>query len=215
MALEGVIAAGLRGLCRLVTGAHPRWLSDPRSTAPRVYFANHCSHLDTLVVWSTLPDELRARTRPVAARDYWGRGAIRGYLADRVFHALLIDRKSAEDQALADLHRQETLDAMTAVLDAGESLILYPEGTRGSGEAIQPFRAGLYHLACARPAVPLVPVYLGNLARIMPKGATLPVPMQGQVVFGPTTHLLADEAKQPFLERCRDAVEALARGRAP
>ena len=104
---------------------------------------------------------------------------------------------------------------MTAVLDAGESLILYPEGTRGSGEAIQPFRAGLYHLARARPAVPLVPVYLGNLARIMPKGATLPVPMQGQVVFGPTTHLLADEAKQPFLERCRDAVEALAGGRAP
>ena len=213
MALEALVAAGLRGVCRLVTGAHPRWLSDPRSAVPRVYFANHCSHLDTLVVWSTLPDELRRRTRPVAARDYWGRGAIRRYIAHRVFHALLIDRKSAEDQAQAQLHRQETLAAMTAVLDAGESLILYPEGTRGSGETIQPFRAGLFHLAMARPGVPLVPVYLGNLARIMPKGATLPVPMQGRVVFGPEMHLLAGEAKQPFLERCRSAVESLGGGR--
>jgi 1-acyl-sn-glycerol-3-phosphate acyltransferase len=209
VALEGLVAAGLRGACRLVTGAQPRWLSDPRSTTARVYFANHCSHLDTLVVWSTLPDELRRRTRPVAARDYWDRGAIRRYVAERVFHALLIDRKSAEDKALADLHRQETLDAMVVVLDAGESLILYPEGTRGSGDEIQPFRAGLYHLAKSRPQVPLVPVYLGNLARIMPKGASLPVPMQGQVVFGPQMHLLEGEAKQPFLDRCRGAVLSL------
>lgn len=213
MALERVIAAGLRGLCRLVTGAHPRWLSDPTSTAPRVYFANHCSHLDTLVVWSTLPDALRERTRPVAARDYWGHGAIRGYLAGRVFHALLIDRKSVEGRDLAERHRQETLDAMTAVLDAGESLILYPEGTRGTGDAIQPFRAGLYHLARARPAVPLVPVYLGNLARILPKGASLPVPMQGQVVFGPELHVVDGETKQDFLDRGRTAVLSLAEGR--
>lgn len=214
MGLETVVAAALRGLCRLVTGAHPRWQCDPRSTVPRVYFANHCSHLDTLVVWSTLPDELRRRTRPVAARDYWGEGALRRYIANRVFRALLIDRKTSEDGALADQHRQETLDSMTTVLDGGESLILYPEGTRGSGEAIQPFRAGLYHLARARPAVPLVPVYLGNLARILPKGATLPVPMQGQVVFGPEMRLLQDEARQPFLERCRRAVESLSGGRA-
>jgi 1-acyl-sn-glycerol-3-phosphate acyltransferase len=211
--LEKLIAAALRGLCRLVTGAHPRWLTDPRSSAARVYFANHCSHLDTLVVWSTLPQELRAHTRPVAARDYWGNGAIRRYIANRVFHALLIDRKAAEDKEIAERHRQETLDAMTAVLDGGESLILYPEGTRGTGDAIQPFRAGLYHLARARPAVPLVPVYLGNLARIMPKGATLPVPMQGQVVFGPEMHIGDGEAKQPFLERCRTAVLSLTEAR--
>jgi len=210
--LEKLIAAALRGLCRLVTGAHPRWLTDPRSSAARVYFANHCSHLDTLVVWSTLPQELRAHTRPVAARDYWGNGAIRRYIANRVFHALLIDRKAAEDKEIAERHRQETLDAMTAVLDGGESLILYPEGTRGTGDAIQPFRAGLYHLARARPAVPLVPVYLGNLARIMPKGATLPVPMQGQVVFGPEMHIGEGEAKQPFLDRCRAAVLSLTGG---
>jgi 1-acyl-sn-glycerol-3-phosphate acyltransferase len=213
VALERVIAAGLRGLCRLVTGAHPRWLSDPTSTRSRVYFANHCSHLDTLVVWSTLPDRLRERTRPVAARDYWGQGVIRRYIGTRVFNALLIDRKSVEDKELAERHRQETLDAMTAVLDSGQSLILYPEGTRGTGEAIQPFRAGLYHLARTRPDVPLVPVYLGNLARIMPKGATLPVPMQGQVVFGPEMHIVDGEAKQAFLDRGRAAVLALSEGR--
>ena len=213
MLLEKLVSALLRGVCRLMTGAHPRWLCDPGVTDARVYFANHCSHLDTVVVWSTLPDALRTRTRPVAARDYWGHGAVRQFIARRVFDALLIDRKAAEGTELIERQRQETLDAMTAVLDAGRSLILYPEGTRGSGEAIQPFRAGLYHLAKARPAVPLVPVYLGNLARILPKGATMPVPMQGQVVFGPEMKLAPGEEKHAFLERCRQAVLELAEAR--
>jgi 1-acyl-sn-glycerol-3-phosphate acyltransferase len=211
--LEALVSALLRGVCRLVTGAQPRWLCDPRVLGPRVYFANHCSHLDTVVVWSTLPDALRERTRPVAARDYWGHGAVRRFIADRVFDALLIDRKAAEGAELIERQRQETLEAMTAVLDAERSLILYPEGTRGSGESVQPFRAGLYHLARARPRVPLVPVYLGNLARILPKGAALPVPMQGQVVFGPELHLAPGEEKQAFLERCRRAMLELGEGR--
>jgi 1-acyl-sn-glycerol-3-phosphate acyltransferase len=211
--LEKLASAVLRGLCRLVTGAQPRWLCDPRSLAPRIYFANHCSHLDTVVVWSTLPDALRERTRPVAARDYWGHGRLRRWVADRVFDALLIDRKSAEGAETVERQRRETLEAMTSVLDSERSLILYPEGTRGSGEAVQPFRAGLYHLAKARPDVPLVPVYLGNLARILPKGATLPVPMQGQVVFGPELQIAIGEDKQTFLERCRNAVLELAEGR--
>jgi len=211
--LEKLASAVLRGLCRLVTGAQPRWLCDPRSLAPRIYFANHCSHLDTVVVWSTLPDALRERTRPVAARDYWGHGRLRRWVADRVFDALLIDRKSAEGAETVERQRRETLEAMTSVLDSERSLILYPEGTRGSGEAVQPFRAGLYHLARARPEVPLVPVYLGNLARILPKGATLPVPMQGQVVFGPELQIAIGEDKQAFLERCRNAVLELAEGR--
>lgn len=214
MLLETLVSALLRGTCRLVTGAQPRWLCDPRVIGPRVYFANHCSHLDTVVVWSTLPDALRERTRPVAARDYWGHGAVRRFIANRVFDALLIDRKAAEGAELIERQRQQTLEAMTAVLDAERSLILYPEGTRGSGEAVQPFRAGLYHLARARPRVPLVPVYLGNLARILPKGAALPVPMQGQVVFGPELCLAPGEEKQAFLERCRRAMLELGEARA-
>lgn len=213
MLLERLVSALLRGACRLVTGAQPSWRCDPRALAPRVYFANHCSHLDTVVVWSTLPDALRVRTRPVAARDYWGRGRVRRFIAQRVFGALLIDRKAAEGAALIARQREETLRAMTGVLDGGHSLILYPEGTRGAGDAIQPFRAGLYHLATARPAVPLVPVYLGNLARILPKGAALPVPMQSRVVFGPELRLLPGEDKHAFLTRCRQAVLELAEAR--
>jgi 1-acyl-sn-glycerol-3-phosphate acyltransferase len=137
---------------------------------------------------------------------------VRRFIAERVFDALLIDRKAAEGEEQIEQHRQQTLDAMTAVLDSERSLILYPEGTRGSGSTVQPFRAGLFHLARARPAVPLVPVYLGNLARILPKGAALPVPMQGQVVFGPELHIATGEDKQRFLERCRQAVLELAGG---
>jgi len=138
---------------------------------------------------------------------------VRRFIAHRVFNALLIDRRSAEGAETVDRQRRETLEAMTSVLDGERSLILYPEGTRGSGDAVQPFRAGLYHLARARPGVPLVPVYLGNLARILPKGATLPVPMQGQVVFGAELHIAIGEDKQAFLERCRCAVLELAEGR--
>lgn len=214
MVLEKIVSALLRGACRIVTGAHPRWLCDPRVTTPRVYFANHCSHLDTVVVWSTLPDALRERTRPVAARDYWGHGAVRRFIAGRVFDALLIDRKPVEEPELVERQRRETLEAMAAVLDAGRSLILFPEGTRGSGEAVAPFRSGLYHLALSRPEVPLVPVYLGNLARILPKGAALPVPMQGRVVFGPELRLGPGEEKHAFLARCREGVLALAEARA-
>ena len=213
MILERLASALLRGLCRLITGARPRWFCDPRALTPRIYFANHCSHLDTVVVWSTLPEALRVRTRPVAARDYWGHGTVRRFIARRVFDALLIDRRAAEGADLIERQREETLEAMTAVLDAGRSLILYPEGTRGSGEAVQPFRAGLYHLAKARAMVPLVPVYLGNLARILPKGAALPVPMQGQVVFGPELLIMPSEDKHAFLERCRQAVLALGEDR--
>lgn len=214
MVLERLVSALLRAVCRIVTGARPRWLCDPRVTTPRVYFANHCSHLDTVVVWSTLPRALRERTRPVAARDYWGHGAVRRFIAGRVFDALLIDRKAAEGAELVGHQRRGTLEAMAAVLDAGRSLILFPEGTRGSGEAVAPFRSGLYHLALARPEVPLVPVYLGNLARILPKGAALPVPMQGRVVFGPELRLGPGEEKHAFLVRCRDGVLELAQGRA-
>src|SRR5580704_13217966 len=83
----------LAALAKLLSGASVRWIDCQPDTCQRVYFANHTSHLDALVVWAALPHELRMRTRPVAAKDYWTKGAIRRYLATRVFDALLIDRK--------------------------------------------------------------------------------------------------------------------------
>ena len=149
--------------------------------------------------------EVRRRARPVAARDYWERGALRRYFSQRVFHAVLVER-SGNGTPLKPAVRRELFDRMLAALDAGESLIIFPEGTRGTGETVAPFKAGIYHLAQHRPHLDFVPVFLHNLNRILPKGEVLPVPLIAQVTFGPPIRLQADEAKAAFLERARDAL---------
>jgi 1-acyl-sn-glycerol-3-phosphate acyltransferase len=168
-----------------------------------IFFANHGSHLDFVVLWSVLPSDIRARTRPVAAKDYWEASRLRCYFAKRVFRAVLVDRAGS----LGQLRTQ--MEQLIEVLDGGDSLILFPEGTRGTGETIGPFKSGLDYLARQRPGVDLAPVYLHNLNRIMPKGEFLPVPQLSRISFGSPLHLLPGESKTAFLERARDAVESL------
>jgi 1-acyl-sn-glycerol-3-phosphate acyltransferase len=194
-------SALLVGVVKLLVGAYARWIGTTPSNAQRIYFANHTSHIDTLAIWSSLPRELRPRTRPIAARDYWGTG-IRRYIATRGFGAVLIDRNRAVNE--------DPLEPLRAALRAGDSLIIFPEGTRGSDALPARFRSGLYRLASEFPSVELVPVYLDNLHRSLPKGALLPVPMVCTVRFGAPVTLTAGEDKEHFLERARAAVVALA-----
>ncbi len=189
-------------VARLLAATTVRFLNGVPDTRQRVYFANHSSHFDFLVLWAALPAELRTRTRPVAARDYWQKGLMRRFLARKVFNALLIDRHRGDRQA-------DPLDIMCGALDQSSSLILFPEGTRGDGEVIAPFRAGLYHLARRRPDVELVPVYLGNLSRVLPKGEFLPVPLTSSVTFGAPMCVQDEETADTFLARARAAVLAL------
>lgn len=192
----------LVGVVRLLVGAYGRWVGAvPDSTAQRIYFANHTSHVDTLAIWAALPLQLRGRTRPVAARDYWGKGC-RRYIATRSLNAVLIDR--AKQDAKAD-----PLEPLRAALRAGDSLILFPEGTRGSGVVPARFRTGLYRLAGEFPGVELVPVYLDNLHRALPRGALLPVPMVCTVRFGAPLACGASESRDDFLARARAAVMEL------
>ena len=79
---------GLAGLARLLAGASIRWIASQPDTCQRVYFANHTSHLDAIMVWSSLPQSVRELTRPVAAKDYWSRGIVRRWLAEKVFDAV-------------------------------------------------------------------------------------------------------------------------------
>lgn len=192
----------LAGFARLVSGARPRWLGCSPDPRPRVYFANHTSHLDAVVLWAVLPPGLRARTRPVAARDYWQAGPLRRWLAARVFRAVLVERHPAG-------FHQHPLEPLYAALDAGDSLILFPEGTRGMRGEPAEFRAGLWHVASERPQVELVPVHLSNLDRSLPRGAHLPVPVLSVVSFGAPLARVAGEERASFLARARDAVQAL------
>lgn len=184
---------------RLVSGASVRWRGAGPSTAAKVYFANHTSHLDGAVIWAVLPGDMRRRTRPVAARDYWEANPLRRWLAARVFNALLVDRLHPR-KALTDL------DRMTRVLERGDSLIIFPEGSRGDGLRIGEFKGGLHRLAAENPTVEFIPVYLENLNRILPKGEVFPVPLISHLTFGLPLARVADEGKDAFLERARQAV---------
>lgn len=193
-------------LVRLATGV--RLLGDlPEDGRRRVYFANHGSHLDFMVIWAALPGRQRAWTRPVAAAEYWEKGALRRWLADRVFRAVLIPRNPARMKA------EDPLGKMLDALDAGADLIVFPEGTRSESGDVAPFKPGLHHLATKRPELLLVPVFLENLSRILPKGELLPLPLMGQAVFGdPLAGPTEGESKADFLARARDAVMQLSHG---
>lgn len=197
-------SALLVGVVKLLVGAYARWIGSAPSQAQRIYFANHTSHIDTLAIWSSLPRKLRGRTRPIAARDYWGSG-LRKYIATRGFGAVLIDRHREDVQA-------DPLEPLRVALRDGDSLIIFPEGTRGATATPARFRSGLFRLAREFPRVELVPVYLDNLHRSLPKGALLPLPVVCIVRFGAPLSLREHEDKDAFLERARAAVIALSDG---
>ncbi len=199
----------LAATIRLMIGASVRWVDCQPAEDARVYYANHTSHMDFVVLWASLPPEVRARSRPVAAQDYWESGRVRAYCGKKIFRAVLVDRIAAHCDAQHRANTRAAVEHMRSVLDNGESLIIFPEGTRGDGESVAAFKSGIYHLAQYRPDVELVPVFLQNLNRILPKGEVLPVPLIAQVTFGPPLRLCDGEPKPAFLERAHRALCAL------
>lgn len=201
--IEKLFALLLCHFAKLLTGVRPLWQGCAPEPRLRVYFANHRSHGDFVVVWAALPPELRRRTRPVAGADYWLNGGFKTWLINRVFHAVLVDRRPGRDGP-------NPVDQMAEALRAGDSLILFPEGTRNLGEELLPFKSGIYHLAKQMPQVEFVPVWIENLGRVMPKGALVPVPLLCTLTFGAPLTLQADETKPEFIDRARSALLELA-----
>lgn len=171
-------------------------------TVPSIFFANHSSHLDFALIWAALPQAQRRRTRPVAGRDYWGKTPLRRWIAGACFNAVLIERQKVTVAT-------NPMEPMLAALDGGASLIVFPEGTRSLDGGMQSFKAGLYHLARARPTLPLIPVWLDNLNRILPKGEFLAVPLIASVSAGTQIQLDPAESKTNFLIRTHAAVASL------
>ena len=191
----------LLGLIRLLTGAQARWQGCPPKAEQRIYFANHQSHADLILMWAALPEELRSITRPIAARDYWTKTRFKKWITTAVFHAIYVDRVKTSEQ--------DPLEPLMEALTNGDSIILFPEGTRGNQEEPQSFKSGLYNLAQKFPQVVLVPAWINNVQRVMPKGEVVPVPILCSVTFGAPVALQADEDRPAFLTRARLAVLAL------
>lgn len=196
-------ASVICGFTSALTGVRAIWLTEPLAPAARVYFANHSSHGDFVLVWTALPSELRATTRPVAGADYWLKGRMRSFVGKEVFRAVLIDRENTATD--------DPISRMSQVLTEGESLIVFPEGTRNmTDERLLPFKSGIYRVALNVPETEFVPVWIHNINRVLPKGYLLPVPLLCTVSVGPVLKLQPGEEKAAFLERTRSALLALA-----
>ena len=202
------IGAGLAGalilfFARFITAVRGRWDGVAPTDQQHIYFANHASHGDFVLIWTVLPRRMRFATRPVAGSDYWLKSGLRRFIGRDVFNAVLIDRDPAT-------RTSDPIVQMSEALDAGSSLIVFPEGTRNTTDApLLPFKSGLFHLAQARPNVMLVPVWIDNLNRVMPKGEFVPVPLVCTVTFGAALTLAETETKQGFLARAEGALLAL------
>ncbi len=188
-------------IARLITGAQGHWIGSPPKAEQRIYFANHQSHFDWVLIWAALPRELRAITRPIAARDYWTSSPFKRWLTHEVFNAVYVNRQRTDDQ--------DPLEPLLEALRRGDSLVIFPEGTRSHRGEPMPFKSGLYHLAEQFPDVPLVPAWIDNVQRVMPKGEVVPVPVLCSVSFGAPLRLEPGEDKRAFLDRARAAVLAL------
>jgi 1-acyl-sn-glycerol-3-phosphate acyltransferase len=238
----------LLGIVRFLTGSQARWYGCPPKAEQRIYFANHQSHADMVLIWAALPEELRSITRPIAAKDYWTKTPFRQWITTAVFNAVYVDRQATParpaaaepapggmalpetetasaggpdpapeappkaptpEELRAALPENDPLAPLVKALQSGDSIVIFPEGTRGHGEEPQPFKSGLYKLAQMFPQVVLVPAWINNVQRVMPKGEVVPVPILCSVTFGAPIELAPDEERRPFLDRARRAVIAL------
>ena len=201
MLLPELAGQVLAVVARLITGAQGHWYGCPPKAEQRIYFANHQSHFDWVLIWASLPSDLRAQTRPIAARDYWTSSPLKHWITREIFHAVYVSRVRSDDE--------DPLEPLADALRNGDSLVIFPEGTRGNKGEPQPFKAGLYHLAEQFPDVQLIPAWIDNVQRVMPKGEVVPVPILCSVTFGAPVQIEPGEDKRAFLTRAREAVMAL------
>lgn len=194
-----LVAKMILYLCRLVSGVQVEIRDVDSFSGTAIFYANHSSHLDAMVILSLLPEELRKKTFIVGSKKYWQANAIRRYISNRVFKTVMIDRAGESNASGAFA----AMSDMSKVLEQGYSIIIFPEGTRSLEAEISDFKRGIYHLAKKNSAVKLVPVYLENMNRIMPKGELIIIPLLGRVVFGKPITLLEEEDKETFLARAR------------
>ena len=196
------ISTLLISILRLLLGASARFESTPDLSGQRIYFANHTSHIDTLAIMAALPKEARLNTKPLAAADYWGKNRFLRYIATRGLNSMLIDRQPKDGE--------DPLEPVLQAMAQGCSVIIFPEGTRRFQALPGEFKSGLYRLHKAFPQARLVPIYLDNLYRSMPKGKHVPLPIICTIRIGDPLAVVENEEKGDFLNRAREAVVRLA-----
>lgn len=197
------IAFLTRRSARLLTGARSLWVGCEPELKQRIYYANHNSHIDFILLWSSLPKPIRRQTRPIAASDYWLKDGFRRFLIQDTFSGVTIQRQRENDE--------DPLHPVKEVLAQGYSIIFFPEGTRNLNDDVEllDFKSGLYYLSQEFPQVEIVPVWISNLKRVMPKGAFIPLPLLSTVIFGCPLKDIETLDKQIFLQYAKEELVKL------
>jgi 1-acyl-sn-glycerol-3-phosphate acyltransferase len=192
----------VRPLAYVVLGLNVRGLERLPKSGPAIIAANHNSHLDTFVLMALLPLKLLPRVRPVAAADYFLSSGSLAWLANTFIGIIAIER----GRARAD----RSLDLPSRHLEAGDVLIIYPEGTRGDPEALAPFKNGIAHLAERHPTVPIIPVFMHGLGKSLPKNERIPIPFFCDVFVGEPLYVCGD--RQALMAKLESAIKTLPAG---
>jgi len=191
-------------LLHLIFGLNVRGRENLPERGPFVLAANHNSHLDILVICAALPVRLLSETHVVAARDYFSRFPLVFAVVDFLFSPVWVDRGAESGNAF---------QRMGAILDAGKSIVIFPEGTRGDTDRLGPFRSGVGRLVSERPAVPLLPIFLRGPERAMPRKSPVPLPIWQHVTIGPPLRLAGNgDTNTEALRECLAALERSERG---
>lgn len=144
---------------------------------PAIVAANHNSHLDALTLLSLWPLTKLQHVRPVAAADYFLSSKTMAWFSLNIIGILPIDRQRADET-------RDPLADMSAALERGEILIVFPEGSRGDPEQLSRFKSGIARLVERHPGVPIVPVFMHGLGKALPRGDFLLVPFFADVIVG-------------------------------
>jgi 1-acyl-sn-glycerol-3-phosphate acyltransferase len=154
---------------------------------PFIIVANHSSHMDTLALLSIFSLKDLSMIRPVAAADYFNKNKLVAFLTHRLFNILTIPRTGITQA-------NNPAQIMKTALAQGNSLIVFPEGTRSVTGEIGRFRPGIAHLIREIPDLKVFPVFLANMGRSLPKGEYLPLPFFCEIVIGEALHLEGEKA---------------------
>ncbi|MBF0505121.1 MAG: 1-acyl-sn-glycerol-3-phosphate acyltransferase [Candidatus Omnitrophica bacterium] len=164
---------------------------------PFIVIANHTSHLDAAALLAFFPLKDLRRVRPVAAADYFNSNKCIAFFSRIFFNILPIARKNIG-------RHQNPLDGLREALEHKETLIIFPEGTRSSSGEMGPFHTGIAHILKEFPQVPVIPVYMSNMYKALPKGEFILVPFICEVNIGKP--LFLSGTKDEIVQTLRDSV---------
>ncbi len=156
-----------------------------------IILANHNSHLDTITLLASIPSSILPKVKPVAAGDYFGKTKLGKWFSSYFINALLIDRKVSKTDP-----NEAPISKMLSELDKGNSLILFPEGTRGKPEELQPFKRGIGIILSKKPEIPYIPAFLSGMGKNLPKGNTIIVPFNSSIRFGKPKFVISEDSKE-------------------